>query len=144
MRVALGEKGLKDMYAYYLVKAKSPVTYKEYVQICTAHNKLLMELVLYYSANIRLPHRLGYLRIKKTKMNYKYLKLDYGTYNKTGEMVYHLNEHSDDFKARFLWEKSKCVVKGKRPYCFQPTREHKRSLAEIMKSPGGHKIFSEE
>jgi hypothetical protein len=144
MRVNIQEKGLKQIYDFYLSSTKSPVTYKEFAIICKQHNKLFMEYVLDKAANMRLPFRLGFLRVKKTKMDYKHMKLDYGTYNKTGQKVYHMNEHSDDFKVRILWEKSKCVIPGKRVYCFQPTRDNKRKLASIMKADKGHNKYLEE
>lgn len=144
MRVAIGEKGIREMYAYYLTTTTNPLGYEDYVKVCHAYNKQVMHQILHEAANFRLPYRLGYLRVKKIKMNYKYLKMDYGLYNKTGEKAYHLNEHSDDYKVRILWEKSKCVIKGKRAYSLTITREHKRELARIMKTPGGHKIYSEE
>jgi hypothetical protein len=144
MRVNLQEKGLRDIYAFYSKNVDKPIEYKEFSEICKQHNKLFMEAVLTEGVNMRLPFRLGYLRVKKTKMDYKHMKLDYGTFNKTGEKVYHMNTHSDDFKARILWEKSKCIIPGKRLYCLQPTREYKRTLASIMKSENGHKRYLEE
>ena len=143
MRVAIGEKGLKDVYKLYKSKVKSPVDYATFAKVCQLHNRLLMSKVIEKGHNIRLPYRLGFIRVKKTKMDFKHVKFDYGEFNKTGIKSFFLNEHSDEYKARILWEKSKCIIPGKRPYCFQPTREWKRRLAAIMKSPGGHKRYLE-
>lgn len=143
MRVNVGEQGLKEIYEFYKTKVKKPVDFKTFSNICKEHNKIFMRMVIDEGKRVRLPYRLGYLRVKKTKMNYDHLKLDYGTYNKTGIKTFHTNLHSDDFKARILWEKSVCVVKGKLPYCFQITRDNKRHLASIMNTPGGHKRYLE-
>jgi hypothetical protein len=141
MRVAIGELTLKDIYKKYKEGKKNPLDYKEFREICYMHNQLFMERVLVAGERMRIPFRLGFIRVKKTKMNYKYMMFDYETFNKTGEKVFHMNDHSDDFKARILWEKSKCIVPGKRPYCLRLTREYKRKLASIMKTPNGHNRY---
>jgi hypothetical protein len=141
MRVAIGELTLKDIYKKYKSSTKRPVDYKIFREICYRHNQIMMERVLERGERIRLPYRLGYIKVKKTKMNYNYMMFDYETFNKTGIKAFHMNEHSDDYKARILWEKSKCIVPGKRPYCLKFTRDHKRKLASIMKRPNGHSIY---
>lgn len=143
MRVNIGELGIHDMYNYYKVRVKNPISFDRFKAIAYTTNKLVVDKVL-EGDTVKLPYRMGYLRVRKTKMNYDYLKFDYGTYNKTGIKAVHLNMHSDDFKARILWDKSKCIVAGKRPYCFQPTRVNfKRRLSAIMKTPGGHSRYLE-
>ena len=143
MRIDIGELGIKDLYKHYIETTKGSLTYKQFKNVVYLHNKKLVDEVL-DGYTVKLPYRLGNLRIKKTKMNYDYVKFDYGTYNKTGIKAVHLNEHSDDFKARILWEKSKCIVDGKRPYCFQPTRVNfKRRLSGIMSIVNGHKRYLE-
>lgn len=144
MRTNIGEKGIYDIYKYYKSITKDPLDLKLFREIVFTFNKRIMNEILQGAANIRLPARLGYIRIKKTKMNYKNLKFDYGTYNKTGIKSFHLNEHSDDFKARILWDKSTCIVRGKRPWSFTASRENKRALCSIMKENGGHKRYTEE
>lgn len=142
MRIDKGERGIYDLFKYYKETVKDPLDFKLFRAICFAHNKALSEEIIEKGSNVRLPNRLGYFRIKKTKMNYKNLKFDYSTYNKTGVKAYHLNEHSDDFRARFLWNKSKCIVKGKRPWSFTPSRKNKRAVAKVMLT--NHIIYTEE
>ncbi len=135
--------GLIEAYQLYVKTADSPLPYKEYRKICEEYNKALMRRVLEEGERAKLPMGLGYIRVHKAKMNYNYMKFDYGTFNATGLKTYHVNDHSDDFKARILWEKSKSIHKGKKPYCLILTRQHKRRLAEIMKTDGGHKAYIE-
>lgn len=142
MRINKGERGIYDMYKYYLCNTSNGVTFEVFREIVFKHNKYLAEEIISKGTNIRLPNRLGYIRVRKTKMNYKNLKFDYGTYNKTGVKAFHLNEHSDDFKARVLWNKQKCIVKGKRPWSFTPSRENKRAVSKVMQS--NHQIYMEE
>jgi len=142
MRIDKGERGIYDLYKYYKSVVKEPLEFRTFRAVCFANNRLMAEEIIEKGSNLRLPNRLGYLRIRKTKMNYKNLKFDYSTYNKTGVKAYHLNEHSDDFRARFLWNKAKCIVKGKKPWSFTPSRHNKRAVAKVMLTD--HKIYTEE
>ena len=144
MRIDIKEKGIYSLYKYYKENSTDILSFPIFRQVIFTYNKMLMQEILNEASNIRLPYRLGYLRIKKSKMSYKHLKFDYGTYNKTGIKAFHLNEHSDDYKARILWDKCKCIVKGKRPWSFKPSRKNSRALAAIMKTNGGHKKYTEE
>jgi hypothetical protein len=142
MRIDKGERGIYDIYKYYKTTVKEPLDFKTFKKVVFMHNKLLAQEVIEFGSNVRLPNRLGYFKIRKTKMNYKNLKFDYGTYNKTGVKAFHLNEHSDDFKCRFLWNKAKCIVKGKKPWSFTPSRENKRWSSKMMQED--HRIYTEE
>jgi hypothetical protein len=142
MRVDKGERGIVELYKYYSLGSGNTLDFKTFREVLFRHNKAIAEEVIDKGSNVRLPNRLGYLRVRKTKMNYKSLKFDYGTYNKTGIKSFHLNEHSDDFKARVLWNKGKCIVKGKRPWSFTPSRENKRAVSKVMQT--NHQIYTEE
>ena len=142
MRIDKGERGIYDLYTYYKSTSKDPIKFEVFRQVIFSHNKLMAHEIIVQGSNVRLPNRLGYFRVKKTKMNYSNLKFDYGTYNKTGVKAFHLNEHSDDYKARFLWNKSKCIVKGKTPWSFTLSRKNKRLVSKIMQD--NHSTYSEE
>ena len=147
MRIKLGEQGEDGIYSLYKVykkEVKEPMDFKTYRRVLFAFNKRLMDEILEGASNIKLPARLGCIRVKKTKMNYKRLMFDYGEYNKSGLKTYHTNTHSDDYKVRILWEKSKCIIRGKEPWSFIPARINKRRLAKLMKEEGGHKRYTEE
>lgn len=147
MRIKLGEEGEDGIYSLYKVYKKTvenPMEFKLYRKVIFAFNKALMVEILEGASNIKLPARLGCIRVKKTQMTYKRLMFDYGEYNKSGLKTYHTNTHSDDFKVRILWEKSKCIISGKAPWSFTPARINKRRLAKLMKEEGGHKRYQEE
>lgn len=144
MRVDVGELGLKQIYKFYCSKTKTPLSYTDFKEVCSMYGKIARRKVIDEGLVIPLPFRLGHIRVRKTQMNYKYMKFDYETFNKTGIKSFHMNDHSDDFKAKIQWDKSKCIVKGKLPYAFTFTRDWKRSLAAVMKSPGGHKRYFED
>lgn len=147
MRIKLGEQGEDGIYSLYKVYKKNvqdPMDFKTYRRVIFSFNKALMVEILEGASNIKLPARLGCIRVKKTQMTYKRLMFDYGEYNKSGLKTYHTNTHSDDFKVRILWEKSKCIISGKAPWSFTPARINKRRLAKLMKEDGGHKRYTEE
>lgn len=144
MRVNIGEKGVYHIYKYYKKTVNNPVEFKVFRKILFTHNKLLMQQVLEEGHMVRLPARLGRIRVRKTEMNYKQLKFDYGTYNKTGVKSYHVNTHSDDFKVRIFWEKSMCIVKGKTPWSFTPSRYNKRKLGKLMQETNGHNKYAQD
>lgn len=147
MRIKLGEEGEDGIYTFYRVYKKTvdnPLDFKVYRKVIFTFNKMLADQILDGASNIKLPARLGCIRVKKTKMTYKRLMFDYGEYNKSGLKTYHTNVHSDDYKVRILWEKSKCIIRGKEPWSFTPARINKRRLAKLMKEDGGHKRYTEE
>ena len=102
--------------------------------ICDEFNKLLIDEILISSEEIRLPYRLGTIRIKKSKMKYddkNKLKIDWAASKKLGKRIYHLNDHTGGYKYRFYWTKG--IVKNITAYSFIPTRTNTRSLASILK-----------
>lgn len=147
MRIKLGEDGEDGIYFLYKVYKKeidNPVAFEKYRQVVFAFNKAIAIEILEKGSNIKLPGRMGCLRVKKTKMNYQRLFFDYGEFNKSGLKTYHTNVHSDDFKVKILWEKMNCIVKNKAPWSFTASRANKRTLARLMKENGGHKRYTEE
>lgn len=133
---------LKHSYQYYIKdiseSSKYNVEYSIYRAICEDANKLLSQAIVEEGFFFNIPYRLGTIRIKKKKINFKNLKPNFGLYNETeGEIKNkHLNEHSGGYYCMFYWNKQSCVVKNKSAYCFIPTRANKRYLASAIKSRG--------
>ncbi len=51
------------------------------------------------------------------------------------KMVYHVNEHTDGYRYKFLWDKQATEnVKNKALYSLQPSRANKRTLAAHIKA----------
>ena len=133
---------IKDAFIHYKDNVKKDsefdVDYKTYRAICTDFNKSIVEDILMKAVEFKVPYRLGNIRIKKKKMNFKpdnrkYLKLDWKRTNETGIRVYHLNDHTDGYNHRWYWEKSKAIIKNKKKYYFEATRSNKRRLASLLK-----------
>jgi CRISPR/Cas system-associated protein endoribonuclease Cas2 len=142
---------IDDIHVFYkeIVKDSSKkfkVNKKIFKEVCSEYNKLLSFLIVEKSQQLKLPYKLGEIGIRKKKMNYdtKYLKFDYGTFNKTGQKVMFVNDHSNGWRARWYWKKKSCHVKYKKYYSFVPTMSNKRSLANIMKTKDGFKRYFTE
>jgi hypothetical protein len=133
-----------DIYKFYkeLVEKKDikyQVSLQEFKMICHEYNKTIADLILNHSQIVKIPHRLGEIGIRKRKMNFDYLKLDFGHLRKTGEKRY----HSGEWVAKWHWSKKNCMVVNKRLYSFTTTDSNKKALAKIMLEPDGHKKFFE-
>ena len=112
---------------------------KLYFQIINDMFDLIMDKIVHKSEQFKLPLNLGYIGIKKKKMNFnyllskKYLKIDYKSTKDSGVKVYHTNDHTNNFRYRWKWDRSNCRIKGNTAYTFVPTRWRKREAAQLLK-----------
>lgn len=147
-RVAIGELGIKDMYEFYKEYTPSPVSFKLYKEVVNEYLQEILNLIIDEGHNYRIPGMLGYFRIQKKMMDFDIQKMsvDWKASKEVGKRVYHLNNHSDGYRIKFLWEKKKAILKkdSKRPYSFTLARDVKRRLASVMKKPNGHTKYPEE
>tara|TARA_R100000329_G_C7611435_1_gene216985 strand:+ start:712 stop:1176 length:465 start_codon:yes stop_codon:yes gene_type:complete len=128
--------GSNDVYTHYKnsVIPELQVDKQKFRKICDEFNKLFIDEILVNSEEMRLPYRLGTIRIKKSKMKYddkNKLKIDWAASRKLGKRIYHLNDHTGGYKYRFYWTKG--IVKNITAYSFIPTRTNTRTLAGILK-----------
>jgi hypothetical protein len=148
------DKSLKDAYALYVSKMTPgapltkfsdvsnrvmPLSPENYKKVAHSIMAKLMHEILMNSNTFYLPYKLGEIRVKKLKMNMgllhrsNNLKTDWGHYQKTGKMIKHLNEHRDNCRYGFYWLCKK-GPKGKNLYKFQALRQHRRTLAALLKN----------
>ena len=139
------DNGTQETYKFYKNQIKTICKSEEeiekilvdkslYQTICDEFNKLLIDEILINSEEVRLPYRLGTLRVKKSKMKYEdknKLKIDWAASKKLGKRIYHLNDHTGGYKYKFYWTKG--IVKNITAYSFIPTRTNTRRLASILK-----------
>lgn len=137
-----GAYTLDDVYKTYIATYKGRtggvVNRVEFRRIAYALLRNMMKYVLYKSGTLRMGSFLGTLRVKKMPVRIDGktpLKYDYNAKNTLGLNNVHLNEHTDGFYYRFFWNKGKINVKNKSAASFSATREHKRELAAILKTP---------
>lgn len=134
---------LVHSYQFYIKdiqpESKYNIEYKIYRSICEDANKLLMSQIIEDGWFFRMPYRLGVIRLKKRKVDFKNLKPDFGLFNKSSEEYKnkHLNDHSGNYYVKFYWNKKLAtIIKNKTAYSFIPTRFNKRSLAALLKREG--------
>ena len=136
-RKILADFTLKDAYKKYKDVAikELQVDFKTYKKVCKEFNKEIFTDIIEDNLPFKMPCRLGVLRVKKSKMNYKdknKLKVDWKTSKEANKIVYHLNDHTNGYKFRFWWEK-RGPIKNLSVYSFTPIREYKRLLSSILK-----------
>jgi hypothetical protein len=135
---------IPNMYKEYIAEYKDnelyAIDYKLFVKLTEEYYKQLMYEVLVNGILFKLPYRLGYLRVVKQKIHYDHkIAIDWGTTNKVGKRVYHLNDHTRGYKYLFRWTKTNVLTKYAKLYRLVMTRDHKRHLAKLIK--GGQDYF---
>ena len=130
------DKTLIDLYEDYKseVPEDEQVTKEIFFKVPKLYGEKFMEKVLMESEEVKFPCGLGSSRIRKSKLflAWNKLKIDWQLSKKYRKAIYHLNEHRDGCKYRFLWNKGK--IKNIFAYKFIPTRFYKRELARILKT----------
>lgn len=154
---------LIDLYKSYKKHVKDPVDYKTYSDFLKQYNEKIMSAIIYESFEFKMPFKLGYIRVQKLKytpymkngeLRKNHLHVDWkSTLEKwrkdypglTDEEIkkipnkkrlLYLNEHSNGYSVRFLWDKRISNVKNQSCYRFQPTRTAKEFLAKFIKKTG--------
>ncbi len=143
--------------AYKLFREENPsstVKGTEFHKIAEDFNKEVVHKMVYEAFKFVMPGRLSFIRVRKRKVRLwldkkgrletKHLKIDYKATKelwaededaaKKKKAVFHLNEHTEGYYARFFWDKYRCVVRNKYVYVFEPCRAAQRMLAAGMKS----------
>lgn len=111
------------------------VSFTQFKQIVCDYFKYMRDQILLESKEIKIPCRLGTLQVVKSKpkeYSGKSLRIDYKSTKELNKLVYHLNDHSNHYKYRYLWSKKQCLTLNKTKYQFVATRENKRNLAQII------------
>ena len=159
-------RNIRDAYKLYeestVIPKHRKVDYQTFKVLLEKINKELIRMVVEESLILKLPMKLGQLRVMKYKPevidkdgnfrkermapNWKatkeYWQKEYPdlTMEEIFELdnkilVYHDNSHTGGYTMTFKWENSRTAIKGKTAYSFIPTRKHDRSLAEWLKNP---------
>lgn len=132
---------IASFYNNYLKDIESDtvydIDYNKYRAIVTDYFKYLQKQLIEEGKVIKLPYRMGTVQIIKKKPKYydkRSLRIDYQATKQTGKLIFLLNEHSDEFKYRYLWSKTDIMVPNKSMYQLVATRANKRRLAVIIKN----------
>ena len=145
---------LKDAYKRYKGMARQPVTERQYIEICKAFNNFLMLDVLCRSAEVNIG-ALGSISIRKYKckpkirdgklvvshmpVNYKATK-EFWEKNpeayKKRTLIRLTNEHTNNYRYRFFWDRTTSKVSNKSYYSFIALRKYGRMLNDVLKDDG--------
>lgn len=127
----------KDFYNYYIDNTPDGIDYKRFKALLVDYYKLLAEQLLGGVNDLKLPHNLGTLRIVKYKPKYstcKKLAVDFKSTKELGKRVYHLNQHSDGFSYKLLWQNAIRCHFCLQKYYVNLVRANKRELAQRIKN----------
>ena len=161
---------LKDIYKFYKKSSKNPVSSKIFRNVCQEFNVKMLKEVVYEGHDFMLGARLGSIRIRKFNnapklkdgeinnkfsVNWKATKDRWMKLypDKTSEeiknipdkpLVYHLNEHTDNWVMKWYWDKITCNVPNQTAYRFDVQREVRREASKAWKSvPGMNNMYYE-
>ena len=143
--------GLRHSYKFFLKNNKSEVTKKEYCNIAEDFLKFISSKLL-EGYTVKLPERLGYLyvmgrkikpvidketgQIKGLAPDWRQTK-EYWAKNPEAkdkkELLYFLNEHTQQIRYKLFWSKKRIFLNNKYIYSFRFTRANKRALAKLIK-----------
>lgn len=131
---------MNDFYKSFRQEYKDIVSYKNisyrtFSDINKDFWNEIVDLLLHDNFEYTVPYRLGTIRLATKKIRDKRLVVDFGYYRKTGQVIYHYNEHSDNKFCYYLWniDKKDNLFLEKGFYKFQMVRSHKRRLAKEIK-----------
>lgn len=127
-------------YARYPTPTDRQLSGPAFRAVLEAYNLGLSALVL-AGREVKLPFRLGTFYVQKKKLNYARLPFDYGHWQKTGLRRFHLNRHSDGYRASFHWRKQLAALTGIQLYACVPCRSLTRAISQRMQVLGGHKAY---
>lgn len=123
-----------DLYDYHkALNPESQLTYLQYSTIIKRFNEAIVNHLL-SGRDFKMPFNLGKLCIRKKQIyiteEKRYMKIDFQATKKAGKVVYYLNDHSNNFYARFVWLRGNLLHRSY--YQFTPARGPKRMLAKKM------------
>ena len=142
---------IKGAYKRYVTKSQNPVSYKVYSDICKSFNEFAMLDIICRGAEVDLGP-IGTLSVRKYKckprmyngkLSVNNLAVDYKATKEWWEknpearankkLIRLFNDHTNNFRYRFFWDKILPRIINKSYYSFIPTRASSRRLASVLK-----------
>lgn len=124
----------KDMYESTYYNNKYNLSYEQFSKILETFGGMLLESIIETGFDFKLPHRFGYLGIRKFFSKRPNI-IDWQHYKHTGEKIKIKNTHSEGYSAKFVWTHGGYYsqIKYKGLYLFKPNRTYARLLAKRIK-----------
>lgn len=146
--------GNKDLFNFYKKNYKNPIEESDYRRIIGQFNEEIAKLILEHAFEYRMPHRLGYVRIKKKsvilildrdgKLKKNYLKVDWNATKQLWaentqaaaekKLIYHTNKHTDGYYFKWFWDKSATNVRNISVYKLIPSRKNLRTITHLVRT----------
>lgn len=157
-------KGIKDIYALYkldkIEKNESYISYKKFSTIVYNLNIEVSKAIIEDAFQFKMGYRMGYLRIKKYKMKFKFKdgrlcpnkkitdwgssrKLWYRLYPgktlkelkeiKDKPIIYYTNEHTNGEIMKWYWDKTFCNIPNRTIYNFEPVKQNRLNLIKQIR-----------
>lgn len=137
--------GIEDIYEYYKSNSDNPIDNKLFKTIIYELNRTISDMIIKDSFEYRIPHGLGFLRIKKKKLKYiirenridinkniinweetwKYWNSIYKVSRKeikdikNKKVIFQENEHTNGEVMRWYWDKRTVSCKNISAYSFK-------------------------
>lgn len=146
----------------YGTTSKTGVTPKIYRKVLKEFNMYLVQQIV-EGKKVELPCGLGWLEISKHKPAYKIengklntvkLPVDWEKTNAywkkdskaaaAKKVLFHTNDHTDGFRYKIYWQKSRATVHVTNYYSLKPARAFSRLLAVYLKDPDTVKNYTEK
>jgi len=143
-------KNVRQSYKTYCRDVKEPIDLNTYLNIVHSFLRFIMNQVI-EGEQVTLPQKLGSISIQGKKVSpktdpdtgemtnlapdwvrTKKLWNECPKCKKEKQLVYHLNEHTNGIRYRFNWRKRDVLVKNKTLYSLVFTREHKRTVSNLV------------
>ncbi len=131
---------IQDFYASYAKEYPAGhmyhVDYKTFRKITSGYFSWITDSIIDRASEVKLPSNMGKVLVVKRKpfghkrQNYN---VDFIETRRLGKTILHLNEHSDGYSYRFIWDKSSMNTHNKYYYEMIHTRAAKRRLAKSIK-----------
>lgn len=156
---------LEHIYKMYVInredKNQPSLTHNQFKRVAYAFMKGLSGMILEEAFEYKIPAKMGYLRIRSSKIKYKIKdgrimpkkgiinwgecrKLWYEMYPgltlkeikliKDKPLIFYTNEHTNGEVYRWYWDKHTCMVPRHTIYTFEPVKQNRMKLREIIKS----------
>jgi len=140
-------KGYSISHAYKFYKDKHfpkgenyKISKRAYRDMCCDFNKMLVEDA-FEGKIVKLPFKMGRIRIKKYEIVYSKLKIDIRKTKETGTTHYLLELPEDGYLAKWAWNRLRSVSHHVVYYTFKPTWSNARRLRKFIKQKDIHKRF---
>lgn len=127
---------LKDYYKQYLKEnpkgSKNYLTKKQYRDINELYFQVMYVYLIKTGNPIKFNFSLGELHIRKRRAEEEQKKVDFKKTKEYGKVIYHENNHSNGYYARFKWNKARVYLRHKYVFNFTACRWATRLLAESI------------